>query len=401
MITEINDIYIRKISAVRVFSHLSPLTSHLFISLLLPLASCLLLLSCGLRKQAANDNSVTMQPVGPAFSADSAYRYCQQQCDFGPRTMNSEAHDLCAKWIMDKFRSFGLSVTPQQALLKGYDGTMLRATNIIASYRPELNDRILICAHWDSRPWADNDPDEANHHKPVIAANDGASGVAVMLELARLLSLQFTVLSDESEQVRSDSLQMITSAAESSSAADQPTDISSVNRKPSTVNKSLGIDFICFDAEDWGTPQWDDSPSDGNPWALGSQYWAANPHVEGYNARYGILLDMVGGQGAQFYQEQFSLSYARSVVDKVWRASQVVGFGSYFPKREGVGITDDHLPVNRVAKIPCIDIIPYYPDCEQSSFGPTWHTVSDDMAHIDRATLQAVGQTLVQVLFSE
>ena len=339
-----------------------------------------------------------MQPVGPAFSADSAYRYCQQQCDFGPRTMNSEAHDLCAKWIMDKFRSFGLTVTPQQALLKGYDGTMLRATNIIASYRPELKDRILICAHWDSRPWADNDPDEANHHKPVIAANDGASGVAVMLEIARLLNgLQLTV----------DSLQMNTSAADSSSTADassapnQPTDISSVNRKLSTVNKTLGIDFICFDAEDWGTPQWDDSPSDGNTWALGSQYWAANPHVEGYNARYGILLDMVGGQGAQFYQEQFSLSYARSVVDKVWRASQVVGFGSYFPKREGVGITDDHLPVNRVAKIPCIDIIPYYPDCEQSSFGPTWHTVNDDMAHIDRATLQAVGQTLVQVLWSE
>ena len=312
--------------------------------------------------------------------------------------MNSKAHDLCAKWIMDKFRSFGLSVTPQQALLKGYDGTMLRATNIIASYRPELKDRILICAHWDSRPWADNDPDEANHRKPVIAANDGASGVAVMLEIARLLNgLQLTV----------DSLQMNTSAADSSSAADassvpnQPTDISSVKRQPSTLNNTIGIDFICFDAEDWGTPQWDDSPSDGNTWALGSQYWAANPHVEGYNARYGILLDMVGGQGAQFYQEQFSLSYARSVVDKVWRASQVVGFGSYFPKREGVGITDDHLPVNRVAKIPCIDIIPYYPDCEQSSFGPTWHTVNDDMAHIDRATLQAVGQTLVQVLFSE
>ena len=85
----------------------------------------------------------------------------------------------------------------------------------------------------------------------------------------------------------------------------------------------------------------------------------------------------------------------------MWRASQVVGFGSFFPKREGVGITDDHLPVNRVAKIPCIDIIPYYPDCAQSSFGPTWHTVNDDMAHIDRNTLQAVGQTLIQVLWSE
>ena len=366
--TEINDILMRKTSAVRVFSHLSPLTSHLFV-----FSTLLLLSSCGLRKQAAtNDNAVSVQPVGPAFCADSAFAFCEAQCEFGPRTMNSQAHEDCGAWIMEKFKSYGMSVTPQQTLLKGYDGTMLRATNIIASYRPELTDRILICAHWDSRPWADNDPDEANHRKPVLAANDGASGVAVMLELARLLSV-----------------------------ADQPTDTSSVNRKPSTVNNNLGVDFICFDAEDWGTPQWDDTPSDGDTWALGAQYWAANPHVDGYTARYGILLDMVGGQGAQFYQEQQSLQYARSIVDKVWRASQVVGFGSFFPSREGVGITDDHLPVNRVAKIPCIDIIPYYPDCPQSSFGPTWHTVNDDMAHIDRNTLQAVGQTLIQVLWSE
>ena len=376
-------IQIKKVM-LKVFSlHLPPSTFLLILS-------SFLVSSCSLRKQATSTETVAMQPVGPAFCADSAYVFCQQQCDFGPRTMNSQAHDDCGQWIMQKFSSYGLQVTPQQALLKGYDGTMLRSTNIIASYRPELTDRILICAHWDSRPWADNDPDESNWHKPVLAANDGASGVAVMLELARLLSLQLTA----------DSLQMITSAAESS-AADQPTDISSVSRKPSTVNKTVGVDFICFDAEDWGTPQWDDSPSDGDTWALGAQYWAANPHVKGYKARYGILLDMVGGEGAQFYQEQQSLRYARSVVDRVWRAAQTVGFGSFFPTREGVGITDDHLPVNRVAKIPCIDIIPYYPDCAQSSFGPTWHTVDDDMAHIDRNTLQAVGQTLIQVLWSE
>ena len=334
-------------------------------SFIIPLFSFLLLTSCSLRKQAANTDNVALQPVGPAFCADSAYAFCQQQCDFGPRTMNSQAHEDCGQWIMQKFSSYGLQVTPQHALLKGYDGTMLRATNIIASYRPELSDRILLCAHWDSRPWADNDPDEANWHQPVMAANDGASGVAVMLEIARLLN---------------------TAPADSSLF---------------TLHSSLGVDFICFDAEDWGTPQWDDSPSYSDSWALGSQYWAANPHVDGYTARYGILLDMVGGEGAQFYQELQSLSYARSVVDKVWRSAQTVGFGSYFPKKEGGSITDDHVPVNRVAKIPCIDIIPYYPDCQQSSFGPTWHTLQDDMAHIDRHTLQAVGQTLVQVLFSE
>ena len=379
--TEINDLWMRKTSAVRVFSHLLPLTSHLFIFLLL-------LSSCGLRKQtAAGDNAVSAQPVGPAFCADSAYAFCEAQCDFGPRTMNSQAHDACGAWIMEKFKSYGMSVTPQQTLLKGYDGTMLRATNIIASYRPELTDRILICAHWDSRPWADNDPDEANHRKPVLAANDGASGVAVMLELARLISSP--KLGEAGRGLN-----------EGQTATDSVLD-GNHNSQLSTLNSQLGIDFLCFDAEDWGTPQWDDTPSDGDTWALGAQYWAANPHVDGYTARYGILLDMVGGQGAQFYQEQQSLHYARSIVDKVWRASQVVGFGSFFPSREGVGITDDHLPVNRVAKIPCIDIIPYYPDCPQSSFGPTWHTVNDDMAHIDRNTLQAVGQTLIQVLWSE
>ena len=314
------------------------------------------LVSCGNLRKQASEEVVAMQPAGPVFSADSAYAYCQQQCDFGPRTMNSKAHDDCGQWIISKFAEFGLVVIPQKTVLKGFDGTSLNSTNIIASYLPDQADRILLCAHWDSRPWADNDPDEANRKQPVMAANDGASGVAVMLEVARLL--------------QGDSLK-------------------------------LGVDFICFDAEDWGVPQWSDAPDDGNSWALGAQYWAANLHRQGYKARFGILLDMVGGQGAQFYKESMSMQYAGPIVDKVWRAARVVGFGSTFPMQMGVGITDDHLPVNKTAKIPCIDIIPYYPNCEQSGFGPTWHTVSDDMDHIDKNTLQAVGQTIIQVLFSE
>ena len=315
--------------------------------------------SCGnLRKQAA-DEVVAVHPVGPAFNADSAYLFCQQQCDFGPRTMNSEAHALCEQWIIGKFEGYGLTVQTQKATLRGYDGTPLRSTNIIATYKPELTDRILLCAHWDSRPWADNDPDEANWKKPVLAANDGASGVAVMLEIARLLS----------------------------SSAPQ-----------------VGIDFVCFDAEDWGTPQWSDADDTGDTWALGAQHWAevfdSRRASDGINYRFGILLDMVGGEGAQFYQEGMSLQYASAVVDRVWKAAQTVGFGSMFPAQPGGYITDDHIPLNRVAKIPTIDIIPYYPTCEQSSFGPTWHTVSDDMSHIDRNTLRAVGQTIVQVLFS-
>lgn len=128
-----------------------------------------------------------LNPVGPAFNADSAFAYCDAQCQFGPRTMNSEAHERCGEWIVSKFRQFGCQVETQKADLKGYDGTILKNTNIIAHYNPQASTRILLCAHWDSRPWADNDPDSANWRKPVMAANDGASGIAVMLEIARQL----------------------------------------------------------------------------------------------------------------------------------------------------------------------------------------------------------------------
>lgn len=298
----------------------------------------------------------TAKAVGPAFNADSAYTFCAAQCAFGPRTMNSKSHAECIDYIEGKFRQYGCSVIRQKASLKGYDGTMLESTNIIASYHPEATTRILLCAHYDSRPWADNDPDSTNWHKPVMAANDGASGVAVMMEVARLLA--------------KDSL-------------------------------SVGVDFICLDAEDWGTPQWSHRQDDQSSWALGAQYWSQNPHKDHYTARFGILLDMVGGQGARFYREGVSLQYASTIVEKVWSAAKVVGMGGYFPDEDGGMIVDDHGPINQNRGIPTIDIIPYYPDCEQSNFGPTWHTVSDDMAHIDRNTLKAVGQTLIQVLYSE
>lgn len=329
------------------------------------LCSCVLLcFVCGCKTTGGSQQTAaSQQPVNVLFIADSAYAYCQAQCDFGPRTMNSDAHERCAQWIQQKFEELGCDVELQKADLHGYDGTVLKATNIIArtakgeGQRP----RILVCAHWDSRPWADNDPDKENWKKPVMAANDGASGVGVMLELARLI------------QQNRDSVQ-------------------------------VDVDFVCFDAEDWGIPQWSDAADNGNTWALGSQYWAASISQQPSAAaqyQYGILLDMVGGQGARFYQEFMSKRYARNIVDKVWAAAKVAGFGSVFPQDEGHAITDDHLPVNEVAKIPCIDIIPYYPECQQSNFGPTWHTLNDDMEHLDRATLQAVGQTMVQVLFSE
>ena len=323
----------------------------LIISIVLGCYSC----STTKKSQTTEQSVVTVE-----FNADTAYTFCAAQCDFGPRTMNSEAHERCAEWIQQQFEQYGYSVQMQKADLKGYDGTILKSTNIIASQKLKANSqkpeaRIFICAHWDSRPWADNDPDEANWRKPVMAANDGASGVAVMLELARLLQ-------------QNDSARM-------------------------------AVDFICFDAEDWGIPQWENDV-DGDSWALGAQYWANSQEPKAKSYQYGILLDMVGGQGAKFYREGFSLKYAHNIVERVWQAANTAGYASIFPYLDGGYVTDDHVPVNEKAGIPCIDIINHYPDCEQSSFGPTWHTVNDDMQHIDKNTLKAVGQTLIQLIYS-
>lgn len=337
--------------------------------------------SCkNMKNNTESDNVAVEQPIGPQFNADSAYFFCAQQCEFGPRIMNSDAHDKCEQWIADKFRQYGCQVKLQKADVTGYDGTVLHATNIMASFRPEATTRILICAHWDSRPWADNDPDEKNHRTPVMAANDGASGVAVMIELARLLC--------ENQSADNDTTQIETESAKAEEVA---------GLLP--LNKNIGIDFVCFDAEDWGTPQWAEETT-GDTWALGAQYFAT--HLpDGYEARYGILLDMVGGEGAQFYKEYMSNQYAPAIVDKVWAAAQAAGYGNFFPNSMGAGVTDDHIPLNQKARIPTIDIISYYPDCQQSSFGPTWHTISDTMDHIDKRTLKAVGQTLIQVLYTE
>lgn len=330
----------------------------LIVTIITAISLPVLLGSCKTKRQTNDDATLVAQiPTGPDFNADSAYSFCKAQCDFGPRTMNSAAHEECGRWIADKFKQYGCTVTEQKTDITAWNGKTLKCTNIIASYKPEHTTRVLLCAHWDSRPWADNDTDSANWHTPVMGANDGASGVAVLLELARIVH-------------QADSLKM-------------------------------GIDFVCFDAEDYGIPRWSNVSDQGDSWALGAQYWAKNPHRQGYEAVFGILLDMVGGQGAQFYKEGISVQLAPVVVDKIHAAAKVVGFGSYFPDKIGGSVTDDHVPVNQYAKIPTADIIAYYPDCAQSSFGPVWHTINDTMDNIDRNTLKAVGQTLVQVLFSE
>ena len=331
----------------------------IYILMLLGMVS---LTSCKHTKTASDSAVSLQQSCGPVFNADSAFMYCSRQCDFGPRAMNTKAHDDCRDWIAGEFRRHGMEVTLQQASLKGYDGTMLSSSNIIARFTPRGASadmpRLLLCAHYDTRPWADNDADDENHRKPVMGANDGASGVGVMLEVARLLSL-------------ADSARM-------------------------------AVDFVCFDAEDYGTPQWFEGESQvSDPWALGAQHWAIEYAAGRYPVKItcGILLDMVGGEGAKFYQEGMSMEFAGDLTSRVWQAAEAAGVGVFFPKSMGGYVTDDHVPVNNIAGIPCTDIIPYYKDCPQSSFGPTWHTVDDTMDHISRETLRAAGQAVIQFIY--
>lgn len=305
-------------------------------------------------KQAQTTTPVSQNAV-PQFDADSSFLYVKSQCDFGPRVPNTKAHDACADYLVVQMERFGAKVIRQTADLRGYDGTTLKATNIIASYRPEQAERVLLCAHWDCRPWSDQDANPANHHKPVMGANDAASGVGVLMEIGRQLQKQ------------------------------QP---------------AVGVDIIFLDAEDYGTPEFYSGPKDEDSWCLGTQYWAKNPHVKGYKARFGVLLDMVGAPGAVFYKEQGSLNYAPRVVEKIWSKAREYGFSGYFIDGAGGAITDDHLYINRLAGIPCVDIIHFDPH-SRNGFGDYWHTTNDTMQNVDKHTLQAVGQTVLGVLFDE
>lgn len=317
----------------------------------------LLLVSCDRqtgKSSRSEADTIALSPC-PCFCADSAMLYINKQCMFGPRVTGSEASRRCGDYLVEKFRAFGADVEEQTADVTIWDGTKLPARNIIARINPSNTDRLLLCAHWDSRPWADNDPTDANHRTPVLAANDGASGVAVMLEICRLLQ-------------------------------EQPVQV--------------GIDMVCFDAEDLGTPQWAEDRSDASDtWCLGSKLWAQRASTDGYKARYGILLDMVGGLGATFSREGVSRQLAQPIVNIVWQLAGQLGYRQFFPLTDGGYITDDHINVND-AGVPCIDIIPYY--CEgPSSFGPTWHTVKDTPDNIDPNVLEAVGQTITQLIYNE
>lgn len=317
-------------------------------------------ISCGGRKgttatvTASKNTEPTITTV--EFCADSAFSFIRKQTSFGPRVPNTEAHLKCSAWLTTQLSHFGAQTYVQGFETVTFDKTKLQCYNIIGSFNPDSPTRVILCSHWDSRPWADNDPDPANWKTPVDAANDGASGVGVILEIARQLQ----------------------------------------KKAP-----EIGVDCIFLDAEDWGPgPDFKGKHLE-TYWGLGTQYWAKNLHKKDYQARYAILLDMVGGKGAQFSKERYSLMYGKQVVDNVWETAASLGYSSIFKPAIGHYVTDDHYFINTIAKIPAIDIVPYIPQCEQSSFGPTWHTLQDNINNIDIKVLEAVGKTLLTVIYNE
>jgi len=306
-------------------------------------------------KRKAGKSKQKKTVIVPSFSADSAYTYVQKQVDFGPRVPGTKAHNACADWLVKEFESYSDTVIVQTFRARTYDEITRNGKNIIASFGPEKKKRVLLMSHWDSRPFADHDPDPANHRTPIDAANDGASGVGILLEMARQFSQQ------------------------------QP---------------EVGVDIVLFDLEDWGPPT-DLNLSKEEYWGLGAQYWSKNPHVYSYDASFGILLDMVGGKDPVFPKEYYSRQYARYVVDLVWYTALNLGYGDTFVNRDGGGTTDDHVFVNRIANIPSIDIIHLDPKSSNHSFFEHWHTVSDNMDQIDKNTLGIVGQVLMAVVYNE
>ena len=308
--------------------------------------------------QAASEKSIEPAVNAkniPVFNEDSAYQNIVQQLSFGPRVPNTAAHKNCGLYLNKFFQTHGGWVYTQSFSATTYDGKSLALRNFIASYNVKAAKRIIIASHWDSRPFADQDKKDKN--KPILGANDGASGVAIMMEMARAIHL----------------------------AKDKP---------------DVGIDFILFDGEDYGAPEDYIGSNKSDTWCLGSKHWSKEKHKADYSAYYGILLDMVGAPNAKFAMEGNSRLYAPSVLKNVWEQARQLGHGSYFIMENSPEIIDDHLYVNQDAKIPMIDIIQYDPS-RGGYFAEYWHTHHDDISAIDKKTLKAVGETLLHLLYKE
>ena len=288
----------------------------------------------------------------PAFSADSAYAAVQAQLSFGNRIPGSKGWERCADWLASQLQRHCDTVIVQTFRATLWNGATVPGRNIIGSLNPQADKRVLLAAHWDSRSWADHDNDEDLHHSPVPGANDGASGSAVVLEMARIMR---------------------------------------------QLPPSVGVDFVLFDVEDQGIPEWSDLYEE-DSWCLGSQYWAKNPHVPYYKAVYGVLFDMVGTSEPRFTKEHVSRSFAPSITDKIWSAAAALGYSNIFDNTKTDAILDDHYYVNQIAGIPMVDIVQNSPNI---SFFAHWHTTTDDLSTVSAETMRIVATVVLKTIYGD
>lgn len=288
------------------------------------------------------------------FNRDSAYSYVRRQVAFGPRVSGTEENRLCREYLVNELKRHGAqNVNVQHGEVTAFNGDRLPIGNIMGSYNPDAKDRILLLAHYDTRPWCDSDHNEENRMKPVLGANDGGSGVAVLLEVARHLN---------------------------------------------KTEAPVGVDILFVDAEDYG--QSSGFSTHDSSWCLGTQYWVDNiPYSVDSLPRYAVLLDMVGGAGAKFHREYFSDKSASKLVDKVWSMAARSGYENRFVNKPGGAVVDDHIFIN-AAGIPAIDIIESKNDAT-GTFAPTWHTTDDTLENIDPSSLEAAGQTVLNLIYNE
>lgn len=285
----------------------------------------------------------------PVFSADSAWNYIEDQVNFGPRNPNSHGHQLTREYVEETLRRYAgtQNVFIQSFREQGYEED-LDLHNIIAAFNPTSSDRILLAAHWDTRPRAEEDP--ARPDEPIAGADDGGSGVGVLLELARIFSEH---------------------------------------------TPPVGVDIVLFDGEDYG------ESGDLEKYFLGSRYWGNHPPVPGYHPRFGILLDMVGGEDAVFPKEGYSMRIAPSLIDALWEIGEELGHENYFIDERGALISDDHVIIERLTGIRMVNIIHHKRGEDGTAeFPDYWHTHRDDLDIIDKQTLQAVGELLLELIYN-
>jgi glutaminyl-peptide cyclotransferase len=307
--------------------------SHLIALLLLPL----LLAACG---DVGSEVPAERMADRAAFDGRSAFELLERQVAFGPRVPGTAGHQAQLEWMREYLEARADTVLEQPFTHGTAAGETLRLTNLFARFQSDAPQRILLLAHWDTRPAADQDPDPANRHLPVPGANDGASGVAVLLELAEMFRSQ-----------------------------------------PPPV----GVDLLFTDGEDYG-PETEDM-------FLGARHFAANlppGYQPGYQPMYGVLLDMVADRNPRFPIEGYSHQYAADVARRVWELARQLGYADVFPREVGQPILDDHVPLNE-AGIRTINIIDFdY---------PYWHTMHDVPANTSAETLRIVGEVVAELVY--